>query len=517
MKRVAAVVVAVMLSCGGALSQADPVVKTGSGSLSGTSDSTAHVTIFKGVPFAAPPVGDLRWREPQPVKSWNGVRDASKFGPSCMQRVHGDFLPWTREYLVQNEVSEDCLYLNVWTPKVDSKAKLPVLVYIPGGGFVEGSGEVPIYDGTNLASKGLVVVTVNYRLGALGFFAYPELTAESPHHSSGNYGILDQIAALEWVQKNIVAFGGDPHRVTLWGQSAGAFSVGVLLASPQAKGLFQRAMADSGLSIAGFPMNDLHTAEQQATKYAAEHHVNNLKELRAIPADQLVSWAHFGPVIDGWLLPQAPSEMNSKSGGDDVPVITGYQSNDGMLFLPPMKALDDHKKYAESIYGTMASEFKSLYPASTLEEMKKSIEESTRDRERVAMFLWAKQRKQNYKSPVYTYFFERAIPWPQHPEFGAFHSGELPYFFDNLHVLVRPWEPVDRDLSQTASGYLKAFAATGDPNGSGLPKWAAVHPETPVTQAIGEKIGPIPLADKGKYEFWVRFFESKEAVKAPLF
>ncbi len=194
--------------CGPVLGQSGPVAKTDAGALTGSLDTSRHIAVFKGVPFAAPPVGPLRWREPQPVAAWNGVRDASKFGPSCMQRVHGDALPWTREFLVQNEVSEDCLYLNVWTPQLGAGAKLPVVVFIPGGGFAEGSGEVPIYDGTNLASKGLVIVTINYRLGIFGFFAHPGLTAESPHHTSGNYGLMDQIAALRWVQKNIAAFGG---------------------------------------------------------------------------------------------------------------------------------------------------------------------------------------------------------------------------------------------------------------------------------------------------------------------
>lgn len=521
MKRIAILLMSLpitaALCCCSLIAQSAPVVKTTDGSLSGSADPATRVEIFKGVPFAAPPVGDLRWREPQPMKPWIGVREATKFGPSCMQHVHaGDFLPWTVEYLVRNEVSEDCLYLNVWTPKASAKAKLPVLLYIPGGGFVEGSGEVPIYDGVNLATKGLVVVTVNYRLGIFGFFAHPELTAESPHHTSGNYGLLDQVAALEWVRKNIAAFGGDPNRVTLWGQSAGAFSVGALLASPQAKGLFQRAMADSGLGFAGLPMNDLHTAEQDGVKFAADHHATNLKELRAIPADKLLDAPRTGPVVDGWLLPEPPSEVQAKGGGVDVPVITGYQANDGMLFPSP-KSVADFDNRADILYGSMAPDFRRLYPAGSMEEMKRSFAESTRDRERVSMFLWAKQRIESHKSPVYTYFFTRAIPWPQHPEYGAFHSGELPYFFDNEQVLDRPWTAVDRQLAKTASAYLKAFASTGDPNAKGLPKWPAVKPSSPETLDIGDKIQPIPLADKAKYEFWVRYFESKEAAKAPIF
>jgi len=516
MNRVAFLLLTVPLSIS-LLGQSVPVAKIGAGSLSGAIDPTSHVAIFKGVPFAAPPVGDLRWREPQPVKPWTGVRDAREFSPSCMQHVHGDFLPWTREYLVQNGVSEDCLYLNIWTPQTNAKAKLPVIVYIPGGAFTEGSGEVPIYDGTNLAAKGLVVVTINYRLGVFGFLAHPELTAESPHHSSGNYGLLDQIAALAWVQKNISAFGGDPHRVTLWGQSAGAFSVGALLASPQAKGLFQRAMADSGLSVAGLPIKDLHTAEQDGVKFAADHHGTNLKHLRAIPATDLLNVQRAGPILDGWLLPEPPNVVNAQGGGSDVPVITGFQANDGLLSLPSLKSPEDFNKYIESLYGSLATDFKRLYPAASLEEMQRSIQESTRDRERVSMFLWAKQRLQPYRSPIYIYFFTHAIPWPQHPEYGAFHSGELPYFFDNLRLLDRPWQAVDRQLAQTASGYLKAFASTGDPNTAGLPEWRAVRPSLPETLDINDTIHPMTLADKAKYDFWLRYFSSPEAARTPIF
>lgn len=518
MKAAPSVLITISLLCTSLLAQFAPVVKTASGSLSGAMDSSNHVAIFKGVPFAAAPVGDLRWREPQPVKPWTGVRHAREFGPSCMQPVHTtDFLPWTLEYLVRNGVSEDCLYLNIWTPQSNTKAKLPVLVYMPGGGFTEGSGEVPIYDGTSLATKGLVIVTVNYRLGIFGFFSHPELTAESPHHSSGNYGLLDQVAALQWVQKNIAAFGGDPHRVTLWGQSAGAFSVGALLASPQAGGLFQRAIAHSGLSIAGFPMKDLHAAEQDGVKFAADHHATSLKDLRAIPANDLLGAPRSGPILDGWLLTESPNAVNASGGGSDVPVITGYMANDGLLFSPPLKSSEDYDHRLTAIYGSFAADFKHLYPATNLEEMRHSIQESTRDRERVSMFLWAKQRIASHKSPVYTYFFTHAIPWPQHPEYGAFHSGELPYFFDNLRILPRPWEETDRQLAQTASAYLKAFASAGNPNATGLPKWPAVNASAPETLDIGDKIQPIPLADKTKYEFWVRYFSSPEGTKAPIF
>jgi len=510
------VVSVILILAGNAWGQSSPMVRTDAGVLAGSTDSTGHVSIFKGVPFAAPPVGDLRWREPQPVRPWNGTREALVFGPSAMQQVHGDSLPWTREFLVQNEVGEDCLYLNIWTPRLESKAKLPVLVYIHGGAFMEGSGAVPIYDGTMLARKGLVVVTLNYRLGVFGFLAHPELSAESPHRVSGNYGLMDQIAALKWVQKNIVSFGGDPSCVTIWGQSAGAASVGDLLASPQAKGLFHRAIADSGLSVAAFPMRNLRAAEQDGIAFATNHHALTLKELRTLPADQLLSWRQYAPIVDGWLLPETPNAINERGGGSDVPIVTGYQANDCLLILPPVNSPDDYARHLKSQFGEMADEFKQLYPCTPPATMRSVLVAGARDRERVSMFLWAQQRLKTHKAPVYTYFFVRGIPWPQHPEFGAFHTAELPYFFENLHLLDRPWEPVDRQLAKTVSERLKAFAVSGNPNLKGLPEWTAVKPNSPTTFEIGEKMKQLPIAEKTKFDFWLRYFRSPNAANAPF-
>lgn len=505
-----------------AASPQNPILVTASGSVEGQIDSAKHVSSFKGIPFAAPPVGDLRWRPPMPPAAWKGVWDGSQFRASCVQRVHGDFLPWTKEFLVQGPISEDCLYLNVWTPRAEKKASLPVIVFIHGGAFTEGSGAIVLYDGTNLASTGVVVVTINYRLGVFGFLAHPELTAESSHHSSGNYGLLDQIAALKWVRSNIGDFGGDPHRVTIWGQSAGAFSVGALLASAEAKGLFDRAMADSGLGVAELPMPNLAAAEKNGKKFAAEHHAANIKELRAIAAVDLLSGPQagpmrFSPIVDGWVLKETPNALNEKRGGNDVPIATGYQANDWLLFSLPVHNAQEYDGHVRRTYGTMADEFEGLYPGRSPDEVGRSLSESARDRERVSMFLWAKERLKHYHGPVFTYFFDRAIPWPQHPEFGAFHSGELPYFFRNLQVLDRPWKPIDNELSLTASAYLKAFASGGNPNAPGLPEWSAVNPVLPETMEIGAKTQPMALADKAKYEFWIRYFSSPESKNAPVF
>jgi para-nitrobenzyl esterase len=498
------------------------VVRTASGELAGVKSQQSAVVAFKGIPFAAPPVGDLRWAPPAPVAPWKGVRKADTFGASCMQHEREEFLPWTREYLAHNAVSEDCLFLNVWTPRVSSSAALPVLVYIHGGGFTEGSGGVEIYDGEHLAQTGLVVVTINYRLGVFGFFAHPELTTESAHHSSGNYALLDQIAALQWVKKNIRAFGGDPARVTIWGQSAGAFSVQDLLASPLAAGLFQRAMADSGIGLASLPMQKLEAAEKGGTQFATSHHAASLKELRALPAADLLGAPNamgmrFGPIVDGWVLPASPRELSERAADNDVSVITGYQANDGALFAPPPKTVADYEANIKRQYGDLAADFEKLYPAATPDEARQMLNQSIRDRDRVSMFLWASRRQANHHQPVFTYFFTRAIPWPQHPEFGAFHSGELPYFFLNLDHMDRPWQPVDRELAKTSAGYISNFAAQGDPNGSGLPQWAKAAGDMPQTMELGERIGPMPLADKARLDFWMKFFNSPAGATAPPF
>lgn len=518
-------VLALLSAATGACAASRPVVMTQYGAVRGV--AAQGVDVFKGIPFAAPPVGNLRWRAPEPPAKWTGVRNASEFGPSCMQQVHGDFLPWTMAFLVQNKVSENCLYLNVWTPHTSAKASLPVIVYSYGGAFEEGSGSVPVYNGANLARKGLVVVTFNYRLGAFGFLALPQLTAESPHHSSGNYALLDQIAALKWVRANIANFGGNPHRVTFWGQSAGAFSAHALLDSPLAKGLFERVMADSELSLSapspsGRPLPTLAEAEQQGLRFAAERHATTLAQLRALPAADLLPNSHAGPlgyaiIVDGWVVPRPPNASNREPGGNDVPIITGNEANDWMLSAPSIPSTEAYTAYVRNLYGPMAAEFEKLYPAQDLQEMQKTVAESSRDRDRVSMYLWATEREVHHKSPIYTYFFDRAIPWPQHPEFGAFHSGELPYFFENLQVLNRPWQPEDHQVSRIASGYLKAFASTGDPNAAGLPTWTAVSREHPATQQIGAKTGPMPLADTAKLHFWMKYFHSPESKRVPLF
>ncbi len=505
-----------------ALLGANVSARTASGMVSGVRDAQSGVVSFKGIPFGAPPVGDLRWKPPRPVQPWKGIRTADSFAASCMQHERQELLPWTSEFLTHNKVSEDCLYLNVWTPNPATSARLPVIVFIHGGAFSEGAGDIAVYDGERLAATGLVVVTINYRLGVFGFLAHPDLAAESEHRASGNYGLLDQITALQWVRANIQSFGGDPRRVTIWGQSAGAFSVEALIASPLAAGLFERAMADSGIGLAGLPMATLKAAEETGTKFAAAHHAASIKELRAIPAEDLLPGPQDGPLrfapdIDGWVLPDSPQALSDRAADNDVPVITGYQANDGLLFSPRAQTPEQFHEMATRQYGEMAAGFERLYAARNPDEVKAVLAQSIQDRDRVSMFLWASRRGKNHRQPVFTYYFDRAIPWPQHPEFGAFHTGEIPYFFLNLKTLDRPFEPVDFRIAQEAASYLRDFAGQGNPDGGDLPKWPRVEATAPATMEIGVRTGPMPLADPEKLDFWTRFFASPAGAHAPPF
>lgn len=444
-----------------------PVVKTSSGDVAGVSaDRLPDVSVYRGIPFAAPPTGALRWREPQPPARWAGVRAPLPTVPACVQPVPGSRLPWTAEYMHQGAVSEDCLLLNVWTPTRPTGARLPVLVYIYGGGFNEGSISVQIYDGAALAHQGAVIVEASYRVGVLGFLAHPDLTRESPHHASGNYGLLDQVAALRWVKENIAAFGGDPGRVTVFGQSAGATSVYLLTASPLAKGLFQRAIVQSGPgALAPVGVSSVKTLtrsrenrEKSGEQFAAAFGAKSIAELRAIEAQRLLSPpaaaqgsppVRFGPDVDGWFLPTDAATIYAQHQQSDVPMII----------------------------GTMADEA-SASPGYTPTRAAQAREQSIAGIDQVLA-----QRAAAGSGVAYAYYFERAIPWPDHPRFGAFHSGELPYVFDNLRLLNRPWTDADRKLASVVSSYWINFAATGDPNGNGgtseashLPKWTPYRP-----------------------------------------
>jgi para-nitrobenzyl esterase len=429
-----------------------------------------------------------------------------------MQSQPGSRLPWTEEFMTQGAVGEDCLFLNVWTAAASSAATRPVMFWIYGGGFNEGSSSVAVYDGTALARKGVVVVTVNYRVGPLGFLAHPELSKESEHHVSGNYGLLDQIAALKWVQKNIAAFGGDPNAVTIFGQSAGALSVTSLMRSSLAKGLFARAIAQSGPGLlpstalgANATLADREAAGQ---KYAEAKGARSLAELRAIPAGEFFATAGErggpgvpnGPFRDGWVLPATDP-------ADQVPLVVGFVADDiglgGAGFGPATKpSIATFESDAQRFYGEKAAAYLKLYPATSDPDVAAVQKTAARDRARVSLDLWASEQVKASKR-VYTYYFDRVIPWPAHPEFGAFHTSEVPYVFQTIDKIDRPWEPIDRTVADNVSTYWTNFAKTGDPNGAGLPPWPSHDASSHKTMQLGPRTGAMSAADGAKLEFFL--------------
>ena len=499
MRRLLAVIA--LSACAGlAVHGADrATVTVAGGRLEGVAGRDASVRVFKGVPYAVPPVGPRRWKAPEPATSWSGVRAADRFAPACVQNVAGARLPWTEEFMHQGAVDEDCLYLNVWTTS-SRGARRPVLVYIYGGGFNEGSGSVAIYDGEALAKKGLVVVTFNYRVGVLGFLAHPDLAAESPHAAPGNYGLLDQVGALKWIQENIAAFGGDPGNVTIAGQSAGAMSVYLLTASPRTRGLFHRAVVQSGPGgLASFGVGSARALAQSRTvaaqagaAWAKARGAASLAALRARPARELlVSVAgspppRFGPVIDGWLVTEDVETVYAKGRQQDVPLLTGMNADEGSAFGGYGSATTaSFREQARTQFGDRAQQFLMLYPTASDADAARAQVRSARDGALVALQQLASRRAATAKTPAYLYYFERAIPWPEHPQYGAFHTGEVPYVFANLGLLGRPWTAVDRSLADRASSYWVRFAATGNPNGPGLPPWPAFMPKTPEIMVLG--------------------------------
>jgi para-nitrobenzyl esterase len=481
-------------------------VKTANGTLEGVSQS--GIRIFKGVPFAAPPVGDLRWKEPQPVKNWQGVRKADKFGPRAMQRpLFGDM------GFRSNGISEDCLYLNVWTPAKTGTEKLPVLVYFYGGGLMAGDGSEPRYDGESMARKGIVSVTVNYRLTVFGFLAHPELTKESPHHASGNYGLLDQTAALRWVQQNIAAFGGDPKRVTIAGESAGSFSVSAQMASPLSKNLIAGAIGESGSLLGKQSTVPLAEAEQQGVKFATGVGATSLAALRAMSAEQVLEatakpeLSRFPVTVDGYLFPQPVAQLYAGKQAQ-VPLLVGWNSEE----MPYQVVLggdspnkDSFTKAVQKLYGDKAAEVLKVYNPANDEEVIQAATDLASDRFiGFGTWKWSDVQASTSSKPVYRYMFSRPRPAmraemgnvtaglaggivkndaaaPKAPASrGASHSAEIEYALGNLPLnRVYDWQPEDFLVSAITQDYFVNFIKTGNPNGLGLPTWPAVKPGAP--------------------------------------
>ncbi len=479
-----AVLLAVPLTAG----IAEPV-KVDGGLISGRPSWGWNVRAYRGIPYAAAPVGDLRWKPPQPVKPWTGIRAADQFGASCMQAQREMSNSWWNDDVYP--VSEDCLYLNVWTPAASAAERLPVMVWIYGGGGVQGSGSEEFYNGDGLAKRGVVVVTFNYRVNVFGWMAHPELTKESPDHSSGNYGALDQIAALQWVQRNIAAFGGDPSKVMIFGQSGGSRSVNWLQASPLAKGLFRAAAGESHAVFGA--MTPLSQAEARGTEFANALGKTSLAELRAMSAEQLEAASIKSPsgmtgaIVDGWFLPQDIKTIFAAGKQNDVALITGATNDEGGNIggargrgrgaAPATVAA--YEQWAKATLGAKAHAFLKAYPVKTDADVRTALHDASRDANFAQHRTWARLQATTGKAPAYLYMFRQAPPAPpgngnsQPPMVGAAHGAEIFYVFDNLRYRDLPWTAADRKVADITSTYWSNFAKTLDPNGAGVPAWPA--------------------------------------------
>lgn len=480
--------------------QTAPVVRIPQGSLSGIRQGA--VAAYLGIPYAGPPVGRYRWRAPQPAPYWPGTRPATRFAASCWQNMTpGGVGPWTHEYMPQGRSSEDCLYLNIWTPAADLRHRLPVLVWIPGGGFVSGSGSVDVYNGAQLAARGIVVVTINYRLGLLGFLTTPELAAEAAreHEPPGNYGLQDMIAALQWVHRNIAAFGGNPDAITVGGQSAGAMAVHDLIVSPLATGLFLRAVAESGLPDST-PVPPLAEAEKAGEKFARSKGAS-LAALRALTPQQLTAGAQpwmkgppLMPVIDGVLLPAPPEKLLIPGAFADVPILTGIDGDEASAFsghLVKSMSQADWKALLDETFGAQAPHFASLYPAATDAERARSVRQLHHDLGLAALYGWSRLWSGHAHSPVYAYLFDHLEPGPKSSRWGRFHSSELPYVFGTLSAAPeRHLTAVDRSISARMMPYWVNFVKTGSPNGAGLPTWPAMGPDASTIMVVTDTLQP---------------------------
>ncbi|WP_328460043.1 carboxylesterase/lipase family protein [Streptomyces sp. NBC_00448] len=525
-------------------------VETESGQVEGIYGRDRSITVYRGIPYAAPPVGPLRWRPPEPPAHGQELLRAGAFAPMCPQSPRD-----ASRAGIDLPMSEDCLYLNVWTPtNASCSGPLPVLVWIYGGGFRAGTGAHPRYDGEGLARRGLVVVTFNYRLGAFGFLATPELSEESAHEVSGNYGLLDSIALLRWVRDNIAAFGGDPGRVTIAGQSAGAGTVNFLAMSPLAKGLFHRAIAQSHVRHSRDPelrylatsYRTLSDAEQAGEKYAREHGARSLTDLRALPWQKLVDGRPafdtqvdsgstgkpplFRPVIDGWVLPHGYDGTYAAGQQNDVPYLAGNNLHESGAVpestfaghrarrtaapnpgAPPVHVtLDAFVAAARHKFGPMADEFLRLYPAGSDDEAARASNTAVGDNSRISTYLWGTQWTERATQPVYTYFWTHPSPAQGQEPRRASHSSEIEFVFDNLDSISAPWTEEDREVAAVVSAYWANFAANGDPNGPGLPHWPAYSVNAPTVMELGAQFAPIPIADPARLDFWKRFFRTQK-------
>jgi para-nitrobenzyl esterase len=499
------------------------------GMLQGTVED--GLTVYRGVPFAATPLGDLRWKAPQPAAKWDGVKKASAFAPMCAQGMRTPASPGQGPAM-----SEDCLYLNVWTPARSAGERIPVLVWIYGGGFNGGSTSEPTSSGEKLAKKGVVLVSIAYRVGPLGFLAHPELSAESPNHVSGNYGLQDMIAGLRWVQKNIAAFGGDPGRVTIFGESAGGIAVSMLCASPLAKGLFHGAISQSGGSFGpprldtmpGENLKRLADAERAGEAYAKNSGAASIRELRQLAPDKLpaggrgmgMAW----PIIDGWVIPDDQYKLYEAKRYNDTPILVGYNSDEGLSFSQA-KTPDEYIASVKARFGPFADKLLQAYPVGTTG----SVPKTARDLMRDAAFgwhtwSWARLQAKTGASKAFYYYFD------QHPDYpadspragsGTPHGVDVPYVFQHVNPSSPMASPSDEAISEAMATYWTNFAKRFDPNGPGVPLWPAFSDANPVVMYFEKTphTGPVPSADALKpldaYFAWRRTPEGEAAARGP--
>ena len=475
--------------------QQNAVISTKTGKIRGAQSKDGKIVSFKGIPFAAPPVGALRWKAPQPAEKWKGIKDCSKFSASPMQPKPVPFSMWSSEFLIPEEpISEDCLYLNVWTASKKAGNKKPVLVWIYGGGFSSGGSACPIYDGEALARKDIVVVSLNYRVGIFGFFAHPDLSSDG--EKSGNFGLLDQIAALKWVKENISAFGGDPAQVTIAGQSAGSMSVNALVASPLAAGLFDKAIGHSGANFTSSnPTKEMAESEVRLTLKTLGS--ARLEDLRKMDATILLNKGNAmrRPYIDGHVLPEQVADLYATGKQNKVALLHGWNEDEGLVF-GPIKNATDFVNDLRNNYGRNADFLIGQYRAANDFEAAQAQLDLSRDQLfGLQGYLWL-EAQQSQKLPVYAYRFKRIVPATgAYKKFKAFHTGEVPYAFNNLRFVNRPWEKADHQLAETMSGYWVNFVKTGNPNGKELPPWPAYQSNEKEIIILDENISHKPMPD----------------------
>jgi len=513
--------------------------KVENGTIEGLYDTKTSLQLYLGIPFAQPPVGDLRWKAPQPMKNWTGLKETKKFGPRAVQGiVFGDMNARSKG------ISEDCLYLNIWTPAIRKTTGLPVLVYFYGGGFVAGDGSEPRYDGASMAKKGIVAVTVNYRLNIFGFLAHPELSAEAPYKASGNYGLLDQTAALRWVKKNISAFGGDPQKVTIAGESAGSIAVSSLMASPLSKDLIAGAIGESGAAInPTMAPVALAEAEKQGIEFATKAGNYTIKQLRGMSTYEIYELYNeskrfgFPTVIDGYFFPKSLPEIFKAHQQSQIPILVGWNSAEipGMAFMygKPYSEADFVGRVKET-YPNNFDEVLAIYPHGSDKEVEQSATALASDRFiAYSTWKWFDLQRKNSSQAVYRYLFSKLRPplvdqnlasglaggtlkkennQPKMAELiGAPHACEIEYCMGNLGLIKEyAWTADDYKVSETMLNFFANFIKTGNPNGAGLPEWPAAAPNDPTPHVMNINVeSKVVKADNdGRYLFHDRFYKN---------